>query len=793
MFGGTGAGPPDATTYKLDVEAKKWTAMSHSFPAPSGRYAHAMVPVHGEFYLYGGRTQLGSASKEFWRFSTWTLAWSSVPTAAGKEQPGGLYGHGMAAASGSGEVYMFGGQSGPHARSNELWCFLVEKAPQEWVRLSSNRQGQAWGTRPGAMSYHSMSAVGADSIWIFGGESDSPPPAAPSASAYSNELWKFATEQREWEQVQGVESSWPTKRKGAAVAAIGQFLFLHGGSDESGAALGDLWRFATLTRQWTLLDSYLGGTRPSDRSFHGIAGVGSSFYILGGSYLAATPSGMPKESYDQQLWRLILPCTSGGRAVTSADSHSDVTISCHATSGYSWGQLDSSGSGAMVQKPSARNGHVLASVGSDVWLHGGNITSTETSPAQPLGLVGYSSELWRLSGETYSWTLLAFAGSQPSGREGHSLAVVGSDLFLFGGQTDAGLSAELWRLTTSSLTWTLLSVGTTPSARYQHTSAAVGSHVYVHGGYTGSGSSDELWQFSVSGLAWTLLQVSGTKPSARYSHTMSAVGAFLFVFGGDNGFSAKSYEYSDEGYYLVPWQFSTENGTWAQLDNSAVDGLFPEHTRPFSRSKHATATSGTDIYIHGGCAAGDDKKPCNIHNSYQECWIFSTVTRDWSLMDPKSVGTPGTRFLHAMVADSQGNLYLHGGVYQMNPMKSGNSDELVVRQGTRRSFPWPTHGLSSFTQIFDEDTVHPDQHGASDWPCTPTGSTNTGGCPWEGAPFESRLKPDWALSLCSEAYLPCSLQIVGPGTIRRHAEGKIECLAGKGCKGVTMSGVTLTC
>lgn len=797
VFGGFGDGLADASMYKLDVESKKWTAVQRSAVSPDSRSAHAMVAVHGDLYLYGGTTQTGSVSKELWRFSIWTLAWSRVPIKAGAELLGGLYGHGMASVQGTATVYMFGGEmGGSGSRTNDLWCFSVDDKPLEWVRLETNWQGIAWETRPRATQYHSMSAVG-DDIYIFGGESDPLPPSPPGVSEYSSEMWKFSTRRKEWEQVQRATGSlWPSKRKGAAVGVMGQFLFVHGGWFEMGppaeSALGDLWRFATLSQEWALLDGHLGITRPSGRGFHGIAGLGSSFYLLGGFYMTATPAGGTKESFDQQLWRLTVPCTSGGVAVTGG-SRSSVNNSCNATSGYAWSQLDSSGSGAHLQKPSARNGHALAALGSDVYLYGGNITSNTPAPGDSQAPLSYSNELWRLSGDTYSWTLLASTGAQPSGRDGHSLVVVEGDIFLFGGQTDAGLSGELWRLVTSSLTWTQHSVGTAPSARCQHASAAIGTDMYVHGGHTDVGSSDELWHFSVTSLTWTLLQISGNKPSARFGHSMSAVGNFLIVLGGDNGFSAKSYESSDEGFYLVPWRFATVNSTWARLDNSAVDRLFPVHTRPFARSKHAMATSGADIYVHGGCSAGDNRRPCNVQNSYQECWVFSTVTMDWTLMNPKAVGTPGARFLHAMVVNSDGKLHLHGGVHQINPMNSGNSDELVVRQGTRRTFTWPTYGLSSFTQIFDEDTVQPDQHGTSHWPCSPTGSAHRGGCSWEGEPFASHLQADWALSLCSQPFLPCSLQVVGPGTIRRHAEGMIECLARHGCQGVSLRGVTLTC
>ena len=53
---------------------------------------------------------------------------------------------------------------------------------------------------------------------------------------------------------------------------------------------------------------------------------------------------------------------------------------------------------------------------------------------------GYSQELFRFSVETLTWTKLDTAagvtGTGPSARSGHSMASVGSDIYVFGGSRD---------------------------------------------------------------------------------------------------------------------------------------------------------------------------------------------------------------------------------------------------------------------------------------------------------------------------------------------------------------------
>ena len=103
----------------------------------------------------------------------------------------------------------------------------------------------------------------------------------------------------------------------------------------------------------------------------------------------------------------------------------------------------------------------------------------------------------------------------------------------------AGDSNELFRFSTTALQWEQLDAGlvwgSPPSARTGHTMAAVGSDIFVFGGSTGSAGSNELFRFSTTTLQWEQLdgsRVSGSPPSERQSHAMVAVGSDLYIFGG---------------------------------------------------------------------------------------------------------------------------------------------------------------------------------------------------------------------------------------------------------------------
>ena len=58
-----------------------------------------------------------------------------------------------------------------------------------------------------------------------------------------------------------------------------------------------------------------------------------------------------------------------------------------------------------------------------------------------LDRAGRSNDLFRFSTTALQWEQLdadLVSGSPPSARYGHTMAVVGSDLFVFGGYTDEG-------------------------------------------------------------------------------------------------------------------------------------------------------------------------------------------------------------------------------------------------------------------------------------------------------------------------------------------------------------------
>ena len=142
----------------------------------------------------------------------------------------------------------------------------------------------------------------------------------------------------------------------------------------------------------------------------------------------------------------------------------------------------------------------MTTVGLDLWVHGG---------VKPLGNgFDYNSELWRFTTSTRKWERVNTTTANeahPTGRNRHTMASVGLDLWVHGGETDAGPLAtdDLWRFTTSTREWERVDTTTTnetrPSERTGHTMTSVGLDLWVHGGSTSLGLDSSTNTFIISG------------------------------------------------------------------------------------------------------------------------------------------------------------------------------------------------------------------------------------------------------------------------------------------------------
>lgn len=118
-------------------------------------------------------------------------------------------------------------------------------------------------------------------------------------------------------------------------------------------------------------------------------------------------------------------------------------------------------------------------------------------------------------------------------RHRHAAAVVGSNIYLFGGLNNDSISSSFHVLDTVNLQWKELLVGgELPCARHSHSMVAYGSRLFMFGGYDGEKALGDLYSFDVQTCQWKKEKTAGRSPQARFSHSMFVYKNYLGVIGG---------------------------------------------------------------------------------------------------------------------------------------------------------------------------------------------------------------------------------------------------------------------
>ncbi|KAK9330115.1 hypothetical protein V1520DRAFT_341341 [Lipomyces starkeyi] len=206
------------------------------------------------------------------------------------------------------------------------------------------------------------------------------------------------------------------------------------------------------------------------------------------------------------------------------------------------------------------------------------------------------NDLWVIEVDTYTVRQLQAVADLVSARYGHASELVGNAFIVFGGDTrypgtKEKLDDNLYFLNTSTHQWSKAIVtGPRPPARYGHTMNIIGSKLYVFGGQFDDNFFNDLYSFDLNTVQgattesrWELIKpASDVVPPTRTNHSAAVFNGKLYIFGGTN---------SSE-WYNDTWCFDPIEVTWKQL--SCV-GYFPKPCEG-----HKAAIVGNIMYIFGG-------------------------------------------------------------------------------------------------------------------------------------------------------------------------------------------------
>ena len=217
----------------------------------------------------------------------------------------------------------------------------------------------------------------------------------------SDELWKYSVATETWEQIVTAGDK-PSARRGHAMAAVDNVLWMHGGEigwDHPTSILSDeLWKYSTTNATWQRL-TFAGGTKPTANAVtskkrcnfeearlgHAMAVAGGDLIIFGGvckysgSWNFANSVG-----WTQDIWKYS---TVNARWEKLLDAICNGDNQCGLPAEAFTAEL------------------AIAAVGADIFVHGGVYNKD--------GLGELSDKLWTFS--TATATLVEVLTTQPAG------------------------------------------------------------------------------------------------------------------------------------------------------------------------------------------------------------------------------------------------------------------------------------------------------------------------------------------------------------------------------------------
>jgi predicted phage tail protein len=321
--------------------------------------------------------------------------------------------------------------------------------------------------------------------------------------------------------------------------------------------------------------------------------------------------------------------------------------------------------GSLDTLTQSRFNHTSSRVGSKIYAIGGAISA-----------VAHTTSIEEYDIATNTWTTKT--GVLPQAIEQHAAVVVGTDIYIFGGNTVVANQNKVYKYDTvadSVSTLADMPASLTGVQAIQVKNSGFSNLIFVYGGYNGSNAVASLYAYSISGNSWTTITPSYTG-SSNASLRYRTLGAIFQSNEDRNSFVIA-------GGLLQDGSTATANYLGVQIGGTSANPTALVYTAdekinlPEARYFHAVAEDASDpgqVYFAGGITGGgysDEVIKSQTHYPYASS----------KLTDTMDVARAGLGF-----NEQSGTLFIDGGTSNgstaLNTMLSSDNASKTITGAT---------------------------------------------------------------------------------------------------------------
>ncbi|KAF9388487.1 Negative regulator of mitotic exit [Podila verticillata] len=262
-------------------------------------------------------------------------------------------------------------------------------------------------------------------------------------------------------------------------------------------------------------------------------------------------------------------------SASSISTHNSITNLSSTSNSGPW-----ISSHVLSTNPFPRFSHTASYVhtGSDIYVFGGNVKGSG------------QKDMHVIDSQTLHCQYLPIGGSDnPPATSGHTAVTLGQYIMYFGGKDLKNKSSDsLYVLHTVRKEWNKPSIqGLLPAPRHSHAACVIGTTMYIFGGQFNEYYFNDVCSFDMKSLntanpKWNRLEPASELPPARAGHCAAAYDGKFYIFGGAD----------EQFFYNDIWCYDPQANKWEAVPAFGV--------LPTSRQGHAACVVDDTMYIYGG-------------------------------------------------------------------------------------------------------------------------------------------------------------------------------------------------